>query len=359
MNIAPKTSAQALREALIMLAPGTELREGISAILQAGTGALLCFGNIKRLSKLSEGGVKLDAPVTPQLLYELSKMDGAILLNEDGSRMHYANRFLKPNSRFPSEETGTRHRVAQRFAYQTKSIVVTVSQRRSCVTLYAHDKRYVLDSISTLMNKSMQAIQTLEKYIAVLQSTVQELTIREFQDVATIFDVCKAIQRTEMVLRIAREIEPRIVELGSEGRLIEMQLEELLLPVQEASLVVKDYYREKPGVTLETVQAKIRDLSQEELLQLPNICQALGYGSSLRSVTTYLSPRGYRVLTSTHRLPPQIIENLVQKFTTLTQIVQAPKEDLDEVEGVGDVLAERIRVSLDLLRNRLALTERK
>ncbi len=358
MTTPPKSSSQMFREALLMLAPGTLLREGISAILQSGTGALLCIGNIKRLSNLSEGGVKLDAAMTPQLLYELSKMDGALLLNEDGSRIFYANRFLKPNARIPSEETGTRHRVAQRLAFQARCIVVAVSQRRSSVTLYAYDRRLVLDSIPTLVNKAMQALQTLEKYIAVLRLAEQELTLREFQNVATIFDVCKTVQRTEMVFRIAQEIEPYILELGTEGRLLALQLEEMLMPVHEASLVVRDYYREQGGRTLESVQSKIGSLTQPELLQLGNICQALGYGSSLRSVDTYLSPRGFRVLTSTHRFSPQIIENLVNQFGSLRQIMRAPKDELVDVDGVGDVLAERIRVSLDLMRNRLTPSER-
>jgi diadenylate cyclase len=354
-----KTSEEALNEALEMVAPGSGLREAISAILQAGTGALLCFGNPKRLSNLSEGGVKLDAPANPQMLYELSKMDGAIILNEDGSRILYANRFLKPAARIPSNETGTRHRVAQRLADQAKCIVIAVSQRRSSVSIYVHDQRHVLDSINTLVNKAVQAIQTLEKYMNVLHEAMQDLTTREFQDVVTIFDVSKAIQRTEMVERISEEIEPYIVELGEEGRLISLQLQELVLPVQEAKLVVKDYYREKQNVTYETVKQRITELNQEELLQLSSISHALGYGQKLRAVDTYLSPRGYRVLTATHRLPPQIIENLVERFGTLQQIIRAPKDELVAVEGVGEVLAERVRVSLNLLRNQLALDERR
>jgi diadenylate cyclase len=348
-----KTADENFRDALLMLAPGTMLREALSAILQSGTGALLCFGNVKRLSKLSEGGVKLDAAVTPQLLYELSKMDGALILNDDGSRISFANRFLKPNARIPSEETGTRHRNAQRLASQAKCIVVAVSQRRASVTLYVCDQRHVLDSIPTLVNKAMQAIQTLEKYITVLQTAIQDLTIREFQDVVTIFDVCKTVQRMEMVVRIAREIEPYIVELGTEGRLIALQLQELLMPVEEASLVIKDYYREKSGVGYEAVRQRITELTQQELLHLGNISQALGYGPSLRTVDTYLSPRGYRVLTSTHRLPPQIIDNLVARFGSFQQVVRAPKDELVAVEGVGDVLAERVRVSMNLLRNQI------
>lgn len=354
-----KTSGEAFREALLMVAPGTLIREAISAILQSGTGALLCFGELRRLSDLSEGGVKLDAEVTPQMLYELSKMDGAIILNTDGTRVLYANRFLKPTARIPSKETGTRHRVAQRLAEQAKCMVIAVSQRRSAVTLYVHERRHVLDALSTLVNKAMQAVQTLEKYMSVLTQAVQELTTREFQDIVTIFDVCKAIQRNEMVLRIAREIEPYLLELGTEGRLIELQLQELLLPVAETALVVRDYYRERPGVTLETVRRRISELSQNDLLHLGNISQILGYGPNLRAVDTYLSPRGYRVLTSTHRLSPQIIENLVERFGSLQQIVRAPKDELVAVEGVGEVLAERVRVSLNLLRNQVVLEDRR
>jgi len=353
------SSEDALREALMMIAPGTLFREAISAIIQAGTGALLCIGDPKQLSDLSEGGVQLDAPVTPQLVYELSKMDGALIFNRDGSRILFANRFLKPDATIHSDETGTRHRTAQRLANHAKCIVIAVSQRRSSVTLYVHDIRHMLDSIPTVMNKAIQAIQTLEKYISVLRQAMQDLTTREFQDMVTIFDVCKTIQRTEMVVRIAREIEPYILELGAEGRLIELQLKELIQPAEEAQLVVRDYYKAKAGQTYQDIAAKISDISQQDLLSLGSISQAMGYSTNLRSVDTYLTPRGYRVLASTHRLPAQIVEALVERFGSLPQIIRAPKDELCTVEGVGEVLAERVRVSLNLLRQQLALDDRR
>jgi diadenylate cyclase len=346
-----KTSEEAFREALEMIAPGTPLREAMNAILQAGTGALICIGNGRKLSSLSEGGVQLDQPVTPQLLYELSKMDGGIILTANAKRVLYANRFLKPDSRIPSEETGTRHRTAQRMASQAKCIVIAVSQRRSAVTLYVHDTRHILDSVPALINKGMQAVQTLEKYLAVMNQAMYELTTREFQDIVTIFDVCRAIQRTEMVQRIGREIEPVILELGTEGRLIALQRQELMMPLEECYLVIKDYYNKKSGLTYEAAREKVSQISDEDILNLESVSTALGYGPKLRSVDTYLAPRGYRVLTATHRLTNQVIENLIEKFGTLQMIVRATKDDLVEVEGVGEVLAERIRVSLELLRN--------
>ncbi|MCC6488088.1 MAG: DNA integrity scanning protein DisA [Candidatus Hydrogenedentes bacterium] len=350
-----KTGVAALREALVLVSPGTQLREAISAILQSGNGALVCIGDPKRLSDLSEAGVEINAEYTPQLLYELAKMDGAIILNEDASRIAYANRFLKPDTSISTDETGTRHRAAERIARQAGCIVVAVSERRSSVTLYVHDTKHVLDSIPTLLNKAMQAINTLEKYIRVLDQATTDLSTREFEDVVTIFDVCKAIQRCEMVVRIAKEIEPFILELGTEGRLIAMQLKELVIPIEEAELVAKDYYREKAGLTFEQVQQKIDEVTQQELLNLGNISQALGYGANLKSIDTYLSPRGYRILTQTHRLTPQIIENLVLRFGSLQAIMRAPKEELCEVDGIGEVLAERVRLSLNSLRNQLAL----
>jgi len=353
-----KNSQEAYRQALLMVSPGTRIREAISTIIQSRNGALLCIGDIKTLSELSEGGVKVDAPCTAQLLYELSKMDGAILLSKDAKRIAYANRFLKPDTSIPSDETGTRHRAGERIARQAKCVVVALSERRSSVTLYVHNIKHVMDSIPTLLNKATQAVQTLEKYITVLNQTMRDLSIREFQDMVTIFDVCKAVQRCEMVQRIAREIEPYLLELGTEGRLISLQLEELIIPTEEAELVTKDYFKEKTGTTFEQAREKVAELTQEELLNLGAISQALGYGPNPRVIDTYLSPRGYRMLMSTHRLQPQIVDNLVQRFGSLQQIIRAPKEDLVAVEGVGEVLAERVRVSLNLLRNQLALDRR-
>jgi len=169
--------------------------------------------------------------------------------------------------------------------------VIAVSSRRSSVTLYVHNRRHVLDAIPTVVNKTVQAIATLEKFINVMRQALPELTTREFQDVVTIFDVCKAIQRAEMVRRIVTEIEPFLLELGTEGRLIELQIKEMLQPMDEALLVISDYYREKQGVTVESAKEKISEITQQELLNLGNISAALGYGPILRNIDTYLSPR--------------------------------------------------------------------
>ncbi len=349
-----KSGRIAYRDALLMVSPGTDIREAIFAILQSRNGALICIGDPKALADISEGGVELNAQATPQLMYELCKMDGAIILNEDATRILYANRFLKPDVSIATDETGTRHRAAERVAKKAKCMVVAVSERRASVTLYVHDVKHVLDSIPTLLNKATQAIQTLEKYLAALKQATTELSAREFEDMVTIFDVCSTVQRYEMVVRIANEIEPYILELGTEGRLIAMQLAELVIPLVDAELVIKDYYRAREGVPFEVIKERISEISQQEILILSNISQAMGYGGNLKNIDTYLSPRGFRLLKETRRLTPQIIENLVARFGSLQQIMRSSKEELVEVEGVGEVLAERIKLSLNSLRNQLA-----
>ncbi|NLO33732.1 MAG: DNA integrity scanning protein DisA [Candidatus Hydrogenedentes bacterium] len=341
------------QEVLKMIAPGTPMREAISAILQSRMGALICIGNPTRLSRHSEGGVKLDAEMTPQLLYELSKMDGPIILNEEATRIVYANRFLKPSDRYPSTETGTRHRIGHRFANQTKCVVLALSRRRSSVTLYCHGRNYVLDSIQTLINKGVQTLQTLEKYVETLRKIMRELTTRELDDAVTIFDICRVLQRGEMVLRIQKEMEPIIVELGVEGRLLQLYLQETVQPLKEVAWVIRDYHRERPGVTEQTVLDRIAALTNEELMNLGCISQALGYGPNPKSVDSYLTPRGFHFLHAINRLPANIIDNLVEQFGSLPEILAAGKDKLVEVDGVGDVMAQRIRSGITLYMNQL------
>lgn len=345
---------EAFHEALLMIAPGTKIREALTSVLQSRMGALLCFGNVARLSRLSEGGVRLDAEMTPQLVYELSKMDGAIILNEDGTRIHFANRFLKPAGHYPTIETGTRHRAAQRFANHAKCTVLALSQRRSSVTLYCHSRRYALDSVETLIVKGTQTLQTLEKYVDTLRKTMNELTLRELGNIVTIFDVCRVLQRAEMVNRIRLEVDPILLELGTEGRLLQLQMQETLIPLKEARMVVRDYFKERPGITPDIIHERIAGLSQEELMNLGSISQHLGYGPNLRSVDSYMIPRGYRILHAINRLPAQIIDNLVEKLGSLHAIMAANREQLVEVEGVGDVMAERIRGGLNLFTTQMA-----
>jgi diadenylate cyclase len=346
------------REVLRMIAPGTALREGLAYIMQGKSGGLIVLSASKKVERLTEGGFTIDQPFSPTYLYELAKMDGALVLDESASRILRANVFLAPSRSAPSQETGTRHRAAERLARQTGTAIITVSERRASLTLYVGHIKHVMDNIATLLNKAMQSLQAVEKYLESVNRAYQELSLREFQEMVTIYDVCRTMQRTEMIRRLVSEIDPYILELGTEGRLVELQLNELVANQDFGETLIRDYYKRQSGFSLSIATANVRSLSSKDLVSLNNICSALGYGPNMRNVETYLTPKGYRMLNQIQRIPPQTVGHIVRRFGNLPSILRASREELVAVESVGEVMAERVRVGLDLLRNQLALDVR-
>ncbi len=215
-----------LLRALDMVAPGTALREGIDNIIHARTGGLILIAELEDVSFLFSGGIKLGIDYTPALLYQVAKMDGAIVLEPAAETICWANVQLMPDPTILSIETGTRHRTAERVSKQTSALVIAISQRRDVVSLYVEGMKYILQDIPTVLSKANQGLATLEKYRARLDQVSARLTSLEFLGGCTLHDVLSVIQRAELVTRMAAEVERYIIELGTEGRLIEMQLEE-------------------------------------------------------------------------------------------------------------------------------------
>lgn len=336
-----------LSEALRLLAPGTAFREGLDNVLGAKTGALIVVGYDDSVKELVDGGFHIDSPFTAAHLYELCKMDGAIILSNDVKRIHYANAQLVPSSSIPSTETGIRHRTAQRTAKQTGKLVVSISQRRNTITVYKGSVRYALRDIRVILTKANQAIQTLEKYKSVLDQTTTNLSALEFEELVTLNDVALVIQRIEMVLRIKREIQSYINELGSEGRLIHMQLEELVSHVEEeAEWLIKDYAKDPAIQTPAKVFDDLKHLSSDDLLEQIYVVRILGYSGSINIHEESVSPRGYRILNKIPRLPGNIIQKLTFRFEKLPKIMMASIDELDDVEGIGDVRARAIQEGL-------------
>lgn len=343
-----------LLKVLRTVAPGTSLREGLENILRAKTGGLLVIGDNPEVMELAEGGFAVNAEFTPANLYELAKMDGAIVISEDISKIIAANVQLIPNLSIPSSETGIRHRSAERVAKQTNALVISISQRRSVITIYKGNIKYVLKDLGVILNKANQAIQTLEKYRTVLDRVVTNLSILEFDEAVTLHDVTKAIQRTEMVLRVVKEIERYISELGTEGRLITMQLEELVANVEEEGrLIVQDYATQIGDKSPTSIMQMIGSWPAEDLLDLSLIARAQGYPGGAGVLDQNVAPRGYRILEKIPRLPMQVVENLVREFGSLRKILGATIEELDAVEGIGEVRARSIKEGLQRYRDQL------
>ena len=234
-----------LVKSLEMVAPGTALREGIDNVVHARTGGLVVIGDPEELTHLFSGGIKLDIDYSPAFLYQVAKMDGAIVLNANATKIQMANVQLMPDPTILSLETGTRHRTAERVSKQTDALVIAVSARRDVVSLYVDGAKYILEDIPTVLAKANQALATLDKYRVRLDQVSTRLTALEFEGGATLHDVLTVLQRSELVTRMAVEIERYIVELGTEGRLIEMQLEETMVgTAADKAALVHDYLAE-------------------------------------------------------------------------------------------------------------------
>ena len=338
---------------LELVAPGTQLYEGLENILKAKTGALIVVGDSPEVLELVNGGFKIDAEMHPAALYELAKMDGAIVLSSAAKRILYANTQLTPDAMIPSYETGTRHRTAERVAKQTDQLVISISQRRNVITVYKSGWKYILREVSVILAKANQALSTLEKYRSVFQQSLTNLSALEFEDLVTLADVTTVLQRSQMVSRIASEIERYVIQLGSEGRLVHMQLEELMADIKDEGLLVfKDYF-ELGGVNPQDVWAEIEEWDSEDLLNLSLMTKALGYSASISSLEQSVTPRGYRILAKIPRLPMPVIENLVKEFGDLSTIMEASIEELDDVEGIGEVRAKAIKEGLRRLREQV------
>jgi diadenylate cyclase len=345
----PRADAKLL-SAIARIAPGTDLRQAIDDVIRSHEGALIVIGDPEELSFLYSGGIRLDQPFTPQLLYELAKMDGAIIVDRGISRLAYANVQLMPDPTIPSAETGTRHRTAERVAKQTDALVISISQQRETVTLFLDRHRYQLDPIAELLSKTNQGLATLETYRQRLQQVLTRLTALEFQNAVMLDDVLVVLQRAELTTRMAQEIERECVELGAEGRLIRMQLEELVGDVPgEKTAVLYDYHAEGAAEhTREGLEA-LAGLPYQQLLEF-ELLAVLGYPATVNPLDYAVTPRGYRVLSHIPRVPENVVKQVVADLGGLETIVRASQRELEAVEGVGAVRAREIREGLRRLQ---------
>jgi diadenylate cyclase len=327
------------------------VREGIEAIGQGRLGALICIGDSEELSFLYSGGIKLDIDYTPALLYQVAKMDGAIVLNSNATKICWANVQLMPDPTILSLETGTRHRTAERVAKQTDALVIAVSASRDVVSLYLDGAKYILEDIPVVLAKANQALATLDKYRSRLDQVSTRLTALEFEGGVTLHDVLTVLQRAELVTRMAVEIERYIVELGAEGRLIEMQLEETMVGVAaDKAALVHDYLSQPSEDSFALVLDSLARMPHQDLLDFGRLAELLGYDRKLNTLDHPVSPRGYRILGRIPRLPKLVIQAIVRDFVGLDEILAASDSELEAVEGVGDMRAKDIREGLRRLQ---------
>jgi diadenylate cyclase len=354
------------RAALVALAPGTALRDGLERILRGNTGALIVLGCDQAVRDICSGGFGLDVPFSATRLRELAKMDGAVVLDDAAETIVRAAVHLMPDPALPTDEAGTRHRTAERVARQTGYPVVAVSKSMRTIGLYIDGTRHVLEDSVAILSHANQALGTLERYRLRLDEVSGALTALEIENLATVRDVTAAAQRLEMVRRIAAEIEGYMVELGTGGRLLALQLDELVAGTSaERELLVQDYVTaggsQADGGSAAAhvsrqdaaaaVLAGLGRLSPDELLDVRSVAAMLGFGrpDALEELEELVSPHGYRVLAKIPRLPRPVVERVGDHFGGLQKLLAASVEDLQAVSGVDRAHARSIREGLSRL----------
>ena len=341
---------RALHHALAQVAPGTPLREGLDRIVKARMGALVVVGGGPNVLDICSGGFLLDAAFSPQRLSELAKMDGAIILASDASRIARANVHLLPDPAVSTVETGTRHRTAERTAKSLNVPVISVSEDMSVIAVYVAGRKHVLEDSPRLLNRANQALQTLERYKARLDDAAASLSALEVENLVRVRDVANLLQRSEMVRRIADEIDTYTVELGADARLIRIQLDELMSDVEDdRHAVIDDYLCSGSDDNPHDALGRMADIDTDDLMDLRKVAVVLALPEEEAVLDARITARGYRML---HRLPdldPALARQLVHRFGDLPSMQNASTSDLEEVQGVDAALAVTIKDDLNHL----------
>ncbi len=343
-----RSPEDALKATLARVAPGTQLRDGLERILRGRTGALIVLGFDRTVDSISSGGFDIGIDFSPTRLRELAKMDGAIVCDRDASRILRAAVQLVPDHTIETQESGTRHRTAERVAKQTGLPVISVSQSMQIIALYIAGIRFVLEGSEPVLARANQALATLERYRARLDQVTNSLSALEIEAMVTVRDVAATLQRQEMVRRISEEISQYVLELGVDGRLLSLQVEELTTGLGPGSeMVLRDYLEVGSGTaSLEDRVSTLQGLSSTELIDLGTIAGVLGFTSSGDSLDTPVHPKGYRLLSGIKAVPPAIANRLVDRLDGLQNLMAANIEDLMAVDGIGEQRARTVREGL-------------
>lgn len=335
-----------MRDTLQRLAPGTELRDGIERIKRGHTGALIVIGDGPEVAEVCDGGIEFDVPFTPTLLRELSKMDGAVILSDDATRITRANVQLVPSPTFPTSETGTRHRAAERTALHTGVPVVSVSASMNIVTVYADGKRHVIEEPVVMMTRARQAITTVEQYRSRVDKANQRLSVAEINRYATVEDVLHLLQRQLLLQRAARDVDDQILELGADARQLRLQLSELRGTIsQDIAMLVCDYLVADGAPSNSLIDDTLHSLDllpDPELLNTSALASTLGLPATEENLMEAVTPRGYRALTRIPRVQKFLIDHLVAEFGDLDAIRAADAEQLSAAENVSPLWARHI-----------------
>lgn len=344
-----------LEDLLERTAPGTKLRDAIDRIVEQGNGGMLVLSSLDTVEELITTGFRIDSKVTSQRVSELSKMDGAIVIDDNLEKITYANAHLAPDPSIESRETGTRHKAAEQTAKQLKIPVIAISERRNRVTVYYRERRYILRDISTIMSKVNQALLIMEQYRGRYDEAMQELTALELDGNVLPFHVANPLTKIGQMITLKKEILRMFIELGEEKALPGRQLDNMMAGIErDLEFMIKDFQKEPEEDSKET-RDEIIELCSDTPPPTKQVMALLGYEEE--DLDEFLSPRGYRVLHQIPRLPHSVIERMVDEFGKLENILEASREELQQIRGIAETRSNTIQAGLTRLENRITLME--
>jgi diadenylate cyclase len=340
---------QLIQEVLERLAPGTPMRRALERIIQQGKGALVVLGDGPIVNEASSGGFALrGTSFTPARLAELSKMDGGIVLDDTWTKITNAAVHFVPDGSIHTDETGARHRTAERLAVQTEKPVVAVSEGRRVATLFYQAQKIELATPTEVAAHVNQELQSLDRLRRRLDDAELRLTRYEVGGIATYRQVLTVLQRAELVERLGKMVAERASTLGDEGRIVALQLTDLLAGVEETSrLVLQDYMRPLRSGSVSRALGQMEELPGSDFEELSRIGKEIGFPD----IDDPAEPRGHRILSQAGRLPEPVRDELVRHFGSLSKILRADEHELTVVEGVGEMRANQLVTYFERLQS--------
>lgn len=335
---------------LTQLLPGEPLRIGVDLIADKKSGALIVIGSSAKLDKISSGGVDLiDCEYSPEMLSELAKMDGAIIVDQFVTKIIKANVHLNPSDTLSTTQTGTRHRTAERTAEETNLTVITVSEESSIVKVFTNSETTELEEPSVILGRVNESLQSVDRTRRRFDDAVAELGELEIENSLTNQQVLEVIQRGELLTRLAKQVRSEALRLGGEAGLVLIQIDSLESGVTNTlNLVLKDHL---PAKKYRNIAKAIDEISRQTYEELNDI-DYLGSVLGKLPLDDLSTPKGYRVLARLPNLPENLHDSIIQKFKTLPKLLSASPEKLYEIEGIGRGRAQQLRDYFDtLLKN--------
>lgn len=326
--------SERLSTAIRQTAPGTALRHALDMIIAGHLGALICIGDTENVLAAGDDGFKLDISFTSNRLFELSKMDGAIVIEEDLSHILRANYHLNPDPSLPTSETGMRHRTAARMSLLTRATVISVSERRQAITLYVDGRGHQIRSVGELMTSVNQLLVSMQNTRHQLDRSLLRLTSLELDNYVTLDDVVDTLYLFEVLMTEGEELDRLILQLGHEGRTIRMQRDEFIGDMDdEYTLMIRDYASDSSEEAAQAIRRAFHDTNNTKMRSAPRIASLLGYEGKREEDS--ITPLGLRTLSNVSVVRKGMADKIVDEYGSLSELMSDIKKNPDRLDDLG------------------------